>query len=192
MGEDIKFYKSNKIIGGKKPDFEVDLFKHERLISKFVIEAKTEKLGSKNKNKDYLQKLFEDTKNRNGNVAILVTELEKHMQFTVYKEKYKDIDIYVTRPEFLIPLLQFMIYLSQTHSKIEEANFEIKRKENVLREFEELKSDIIANQFEKIDKNYETIIKLSDNMQRDLGKLKTQIDIIVNTHMAAAKRKIEG
>ncbi len=183
-----------KNINGTKPDFIIRIFDNDKNeIETIVIEAKSESLKSttKKKNKDHYEKLIKDTINNHGGYSILISELEKGNEFTIFKAEPSNFDnLYVVRPYFFIHLLQVILEITLKDQELKKKEISFKDKNEILKQWEDFKLNL-SSSFEKIEKQIETIQKEKTKIVDAATKIENSINIIYNSHISALVNKIE-
>ncbi len=181
--------KANEIIDGTKPDFIYTIKgNNDEILSSITIEAKSEMLNSKSKkkNKDHYQKLFEDSQKNNTEYSILVSELEKEDEFLI-KRVPEFRNMFVVRPQFMVTLIMIIYNVALKKMDFLKQDIEIKEKQEMIAEFDEIKNDIIyttikylnANIVDAIDKNSK-IQTLAKKQMEDLEKAQKNTKTIQN------------
>ena len=208
-GNECSWEKANEIIDGTKPDFifkvrsNIDDITNENdpdyYLGRVVIEAKNERLDSKEENKkrseDYLKKLANDLKKVDGDYAILVSQLSKDGDFSIRTNPLYP-KIFIVRPEWFTSLLIILRYIFAKKRDIllynRNNNLVFKKKEAILKEFDDLKKTILENAFRKINSNLKEIQKQAENIKVAADKILDSQRIIVDTHMNTIKNKIDN
>ncbi|MGL4647566.1 MAG: DUF2130 domain-containing protein [Mycoplasmoidaceae bacterium] len=196
MNKKIEFEKTTKSIGGTKPDF---IFKikgdDDLIIETIIIEAKTEATaGGKTKNRDHYDKLDKDRKNYQADYAILVSELENtnnaHFIFKrIPNDEFEN--MFVVRPPYLTTFLHLIKDIAAQKSFINSATINFKDKQTILNEFEEMKTEILANSIKNIEANCNDIISRSDKINQEASKIRESANKILSTHLNTVRNKID-
>ncbi len=167
--------KANQTIDNTKPDFIFEIFNDDgSILSSVTIEAKSETLNAKTKkhNNEHIEKLDSDRRKNNTEYALLVTELEKEDDF-IFKRVGEYKDMYMVRPKYYVPFLQLIYNLTLKRKEIDEIQIDFKEKQDILREFEEFKNDILEVTMSKINSNFEDI-------QKEANKVLTSAEKIIS------------
>lgn len=186
-----KFTKANKVIEGTKPDFIFEILNDDdSILSSVTLEAKSELLNgkTKTKNSDHYEKLESDRKKNNTEYSLLVSELEKEDAFLFKKVgEYKN--MYVVRPQFFVSFLQIIYNLEMKKNEFVGTEINFKEKQEILREFEDFKTDFIEVTMLKLVKNYEDIVaeagKIIANANKIIEKTRTS-----TSHLTALENKL--
>ncbi|UVD81680.1 DUF2130 domain-containing protein [Mycoplasma iguanae] len=197
---DCSFEKTTKAIEGKKPDFLFKVLdinhqtKSEITLSSVVIEAKTDALdGLGKKNENFYDKLNKDKINHNAEYALLVSELEIDSNFVIKKvndAKYEN--MYVVRPFYLFTFLSLIYSLTQKNKHLLKKEIDFKEKQNILKEFEDFKNQILDNSVKNINNNLINIISSSEKIFKNAEDIKNQANVALETHLATIKNKINS
>ncbi len=170
--------KTNKAIKGKKPDFEFVVNNDAgQVITRVIIEAKSESMFSKDsnrkKNSDHLAKLNEDRINFDGQYGLLISELEMNTQdFLVSKvnnPEYKN--IFIIRPQYFITFLSLVKEFALKRYDLTKETIDLENKEQIIRDFENFKETLLKDTFNKIKSQVETIQKEADKLQTSVTKI---------------------
>ena len=199
--EDSIWQKTNVVHDGTKPDFifkvksNIEEITDENdpayYLGKVVIEAKSERYDSSNrtKNKEFLPKLKKDMDNLGGDYALLVTELESNDIFSI-KTSREFPNIFIVRPEWTMSLLKILRYIFLRKKALIKQEWTFKEKNDILRDFEEFKNNILENAFRKINSNLEEIQKQAENIKVAADKILDNQRKIFDTHMNTIKNSI--
>ena len=187
--------KATKEIEGKKPDFLFNVFDDTKTLKQtIVIEAKTESLTGKTKNRDHFSKLDGDRKRNNGTYAILVTELEPDVIFSIQRVKEYE-NMYMVRPEYLLVILNILTVICrkeimlQKQFENQQINFEEKQK--IIDQFEELKAGV-ESQLEHIEKKASDILKQAETIDSSSKKINDAATAIIETNKKTIVNKINN
>ena len=192
----VSFYKEEKTVKSTKPDFIFEVKNNNKTIVKVVIEAKSESNVSvnKTKNKDHYKKLDKDTNNRNGNYALLVTELEKNNDFSIKKiNEYTN--MFVIRPQYFASFLHLLYYFSIALEKIiSQSNKEInfKNKEEILNEFDNFKNNELTIFITTINDQVVKIEKKSKDIEKANNAIQDIINNLINIKIKRIQKKIHN
>lgn len=146
---------------------------------------------NKKRNEDHLKKLENDRIKFSADTAILVTELEREDIFQIRRSKNYP-NIYLIRPTMFSAIVGLYRTMIIKNKDMHRKDIEFRTKEEIIKEFNDFKNDLLEKQFDKINKQCENI---NDHAQKiiDSGtKIKESIRIVSETHMSALKKKIEN
>ncbi len=195
MVDYIEIEKANKVIDSTKPDFLFKVFDNtKKEFSSIVIEAKTEGETGKSKNQDHFHKLHGDRNKYQGEYAILVTELEPNVEFTIRRIKEYP-NMYMVRPEFLNTILSILTTLIRKELELKQEfkdrqiNFEDKDK--ILSEFDDLKESI-NKQILRIEDRVNDINKQATSIIDSAEKIRGKAREIIETDKRIIVNKVEG
>lgn len=204
--EDTLFKKTTVAKDGTKPDFQLTIYDEnitgrcddekwlkQHLIGNAIFEMKTEMNSSENKKKndDHLKKLESDRIKFEADTAILVTELERDDVFQIRRSKTYP-NIYLIRPSMFSAIVGLYRTMIIKNKKMHRDDIEFRTKEEILKEFDEFKNDLLEKQFDKINKQCENISKHAQKIIDSGTEIKDSIRIISENHMSALKNKIEN
>ncbi len=204
--EDTLFKKTTVAKDGTKPDFQLTIYDEnitgkcddekwlkQHLIGNAIFEMKTEMNSSENKKKndDHLKKLESDRIKFEADTAILVTELERDDVFQIRRSKTYP-NIYLIRPSMFSAIVGLYRTMIIKNKKMHRDDIEFRTKEEILKEFDEFKNDLLEKQFDKINKQCENISKHAQKIIDSGIEIKDSIRIVSETHMSALKNKIEN
>lgn len=163
------------------------------MIGNAIFEMKTEMNSSENKKKndDHLKKLESDRIKFEADTAILVTELERDDVFQIRRSKVYP-NIYLIRPIMFSAIVGLYRTMIIKNKKMHRDDIEFRTKEEILKEFDEFKNDLLEKQFDKINKQCENISKHAQKIIDSGIEIKDSIRIVSETHMSALKNKIEN
>ncbi len=182
-----------EIISGTAADFIVEVEDPSQQVFKIVLEMKTEQLDSVNKktNMEHTQKLVKDAIKNKGNVAILVTELEKDDIFMFKRIHNDDIDVYWTRPDGLVFLVSILRMMFLKYASLKQLDLNFKTKKQILDDFNDFKDSIMNNSLKNIESNLNKIQKANDDIQKQVDTIKDSINVILESHFQALRNKID-
>ena len=157
--EQTSFEKTTIAKNGGKPDFLFEVRNTDQsIITSAVIEAKSGSVEkeSKQKNNSFYKRLDFNRKNFQSEYSILVTELERNDEFII-KRIWEYENMFIVRPEALPSLLSMIYTLAQKKKEINSLQVDMKEKQNILIEFEEIKTDILNKSVRKLNDNIKEI-----------------------------------
>lgn len=190
MNSNVKLEKTTKSESKKIPDFEFMILDDEGIkISSITIEAKTEAItGGNHKNKEYYPKLDKDRKKLDSNYSLLITELEPDRNFVI--KKINDYtNMFVIRPQYFVSFLNLIKYLEEERKYINKSTINFMNKQEILKEFDVIKNEILDNSLKNIEKNIVEIYSFSNKIIENATKIKEKNGVL-NTHLQTIKNKI--
>ena len=192
ISDKSKLEKTTKPIGGTKPDFEFKVFgDNQEILGTATIEAKTETISGKTKNSSHYEKLDRDRNNLNSEYAILVSELEPENTFLIKKvPEYKN--MFVIRPAYLMTFLSLIQYISYEKQGVKKLELKFKDKQEIQKEFEEMKSEILENSIKHINTKCNEINDEVSKIKKSADKIQEAINLVLERHLSTVKTKIEN
>ncbi len=192
ISDKSKLEKTTKPIGGTKPDFEFKVFgDNQEILGTATIEAKTETISGKTKNSSHYEKLDRDRNNLNSEYAILVSELEPENTFLIKKvPEYKN--MFVIRPAYLMTFLSLIQYISYEKQGVKKLELKFKDKQEIQKEFEEMKSEILENSIKHINTKCNEINDEVSKIKKSADKIQEAIGLVLERHLSTVKTKIEN
>lgn len=199
--DNIKWYKDNETRGGTKGDFIYEVYgtKEEvkdTLLTSAMLEMKSEDPTSSSKQNlnTILRKLDSDRNKKNLEYAILVSEID-YDNNDIQVERVQEYDkMFIVRPQYFMTLLNVITAFALKYEEIlvSEAREEIKFKDinDILLEFESMKTSIIDNQLKHIHTHLETITKQNESIINASKKISESLEIIVESHLKTLENKI--
>lgn len=199
--DNIKWYKDNETRGGTKGDFIYEVYgtKEEvkdTLLTSAMLEMKSEDPTSSSKQNlnTILRKLDSDRNKKNLEYAILVSEID-YDNNDIQVERVQEYDkMFIVRPQYFMTLLNVITAFALKYEEIlvSEAREEIKFKDinDILLEFESMKTSIIDNQLKHIHTHLETITKQNVAIKNASEKISESLEIIVESHLKTLENKI--
>src|SRR5690554_576594 len=200
--DNIKWYKDNETRGGTKGDFIYEVYgtKEEvkdTLLTSAMLEMKSEDPTSSSKQNlnTILRKLDSDRNKKNLEYAILVSEID-YDNNDIQVERVQEYDkMFIVRPQYFMTLLNVITAFALKYEEIlvSEAREEIKFKDinDILLEFESMKTSIIDNQLKHIHTHLETITKQNESIINASKKISESLEIIVDSHLKTLENKIK-
>ena len=146
---------------------------------------------NKKKNEDHLKKLENDRIKFEADTAILVTELEREDTFQIRRSKTYP-NIYLIRPSMFSAIVGLYRTMIIKNKDMHRRDIEFRTKEEIIKEFDEFKNDLLEKQFDKINKQCENISKHAQKIIDSGTEIKESIRVVSETHMGALKNKIEN
>lgn len=190
MNSNVKLEKTTKSESKKIPDFEFMILDDEGIkISSITIEAKTEAItGGNHKNKEYYPKLDKDRKKLDSNYSLLITELEPDRNFVI--KKINDYtNMFVIRPQYFVSFLNLIKYLEEERKYINKSTINFMNKQEILKEFDVIKNEILDNSLKNIEKNIVEIDSFSNKIIENATRIKEK-NVVLSTHLQTIKNKI--
>lgn len=194
--EDCKIEKLNYEIDGTKADFLYTVFVKENpkdIIGSVTIEAKSQKDLSQTriKNSAHFKKLDKDRQNNNSDFALLVTELEPEEEFVIKKIHEYD-NMYMCRPYVMIAFLSMVRLIYKKREEILQSSGQINfyEKEKIIKDFDEMKNDIIGIQVKNINQHLEKIQDNANKIQTCANNILQSTNVVLTTHIEQLKQKI--
>lgn len=178
-----------------KADFIVQLVDDNNAIyDSITIEAKAIQTHGTKKNSDFYTKLNKDANNNHSSFSILVSELEPHLNFDVFKVREYE-NMFVVRWQYLTAIIDLMIFIliRKKHliKLIEEKSISFKEKEKIIEDFESFKSSILNTSLKNIEVNIEKIKSSAENIYKQANNILDSVKVIVDTHINSIKNKID-
>ena len=174
------FEKDNQVVEGTKGDFVFrdysDETKEHEIIS-IMFEMKNQKEDGKTKNEDHFKKLDSDRKKKNCEYAVLVSTLEPDRE--LYNKGPLQIHgynkMYVVRPQNFLMIISVLKDMAKTRFidrkeviLYQKQNVDITGFENAVRAV----ARVINDDYEKAGKQYDSVVKMCDDMINKLNDLK--------------------
>ena len=202
--KDNKAVKDEFDVKGTKADyiFKVyatkDKLEHE-LITSVACEMKSEDPSStkKTKNADHYKKLDNDRIKKNCEYALLISELEwDQANDSPIKKVFEYEKMYVVRPQYFVTFLSLITALGLKYQSliIEEAKMreEFKDTEAIIKEFEELRNNILDNSLKHLETEVKDILTNAEAIQVLSKKISDSATTIIEKRLDLIRRKIEG
>ena len=186
--------KDNKVIKeedeqkGSKADYIFNIYVNEKHIDKELLasvcmDMKDENPDSVNKknNADYYKQLDKNRIKKNCKYALLVSnlEIEKPNVLPIFKVREYE-DMYVVRPAYLMVFLNMLVSLTTRFSNLLQSQeteiVELKEKEALMKEFNEIKNTYLDKPLESLAKDIEEIRKNSKIIRDASQKIDEQCD----------------
>lgn len=190
--DDVKL-SSAKMNDHEKADYLFEIISKNDSKFKIILEMKSELPDSINTktNEYHCSKLIKDALKEKADVAILVTELELHEDFMFRRYENNEIDVYWVRPYGLIYLLSILRMIYLKYSFIKEQDFEFKKKEQILKDFEDFKENILNNSLKHIETNILDIKKANEIIINQTSKIEEACRVLIDKHISTIKNKID-
>lgn len=187
---------------GSKADFIFRVYaspKHceEEELTSVCLDMKDENPNSVNrkKNADYYKELDKNRSKKKCRYALLVSNLEmdKPNDLPIFKvNEYEN--MYVVRPGYMMTFLNMIASLSMRFSDLilEEvkSNLEVKSQEELLEEFERIKTTYLDKPLENLKNQVESIKKNSEAIIAASGKIQESCDKIIRNYIENIENKI--
>lgn len=186
---------------GSKADFIFKVFvdpKHESLLTSVCLEMKDENPDSKNKhtNDSYYKKLDENRNKKNCKYALLVSNLEidKPNILPIFKvREYQD--MYVVRPAYLMVFLNMIASLTTRFSNLilakENEMLELKDKNDLIEEFNNIKASYLDGQLELLEKQISSIQKSTESIRKASNDIDASCEKMVTSYINKIKDKLD-
>ncbi len=201
MLPNVSFYKDTK--GETKADFifKVYLSGEEKTefneLASVTLEMKSEHTVSKTKtkNKDHFDKLEEDREKNNTTYSLLVSELEWDVSNDTPIRKITEYEnMYMVRPQYMTTFLNIVYaFAMQYHSELTKRNKELEKfkdRNEILAEFEQMKSQILDNSLRHIQTKLTEISKETETIETANNKIKEALRIVLETHINTVINRI--
>lgn len=207
--EKCDFSKDNEAIKahgeakGTKADYLFKVYASEtknpnELLTSVAIEIKSEDPSStyKKKNADHYEKLDKDREKKNCEYALLISELEWESVNDAPIRKIQEYPkMYMVRPQYFIVFLNIVTALALKYQDILlEYNLErvkFKDSEDILTEFETLKSEILDRSITYIENKMNEINDSATNIIKEAKDILENSRVVLDTHLRTVINKIE-
>lgn len=198
----VTWQKDNEVIKGSKADFIYKVYASEEkleneLLTSVVLEMKSEDPNSVNKQslEPILKKLDNDRNNKNIEYAVLVSELGISASNSLPIKKVNEYEkMYIVRPEYFMMLLNIITAFGMKYKELiiakETERIKFKDFEDILADFETMKSDILDRSIKHINTQLNEIITQSDNIKKSNEKILKAAELIKDTHLKTVINKI--
>lgn len=198
-------------IDGTLPDFIFTVYdqplinlkndqeKQTHLISKTILEMKTEMPDSQSSNLKsnayHLKKLESDRLKNNADYALLVTELEKEHEFVIYIDPQYP-NIFIVRPSYFIYLLMlihnFAIKDLELKRQLNNEKIFFNDAQDILKTFRELQNGLIDETIKNIRNNVEDIVKQAEKLEDIASKINKSANVVLTKHLNTIVNKIDN
>jgi hypothetical protein len=150
---------------------------------------------NKKKNADHYEKLDKDRIKKNCEYALLISELEWESTNDAPIRKVFGYDkMYMVRPQYFIVFLNIVTALGLKYKDIiKDYNFEkeqFKDSQDILEEFEQMKSENLDRSIEYIRTKVEEIVKSAESIKKEADKITEATRVVLNTHLQTVINKI--
>ena len=207
--EDCRWYKDNKAVKdapdqkGTKADYIFEVYANENrlardLLLSVVCEMKNESpdTKTKTKNADHYKKLNDDRIKKNGQYALLISELEWD---TINDSPIKKIseyeNMYMVRPSYFITFLALIKSLAKKYQALlvehRIADESFKDGQAIIEEFEKFKNTYLDKPLESLVKDVESIKNEANKAYESSYKIMGLADTIISNKISEIKIKIE-
>ncbi|MCD4827457.1 MAG: DUF2130 domain-containing protein [Acholeplasmataceae bacterium] len=169
----------------------------EELLTSVACEMKSEdpKSVHKKKNQDHYKKLDSDRSKKNCEYALLISELEWEQEDSPIKKIIDYDKMYLVRPQYFIVFLSIVAALGQKYKDIlienNKQKEQFKDSEEILKEFEDMKNNILNNSLKGIDKEVNDILKSADKIHDMSKEIVDKAQNIIDKRLDLIRRKIE-
>ena len=197
-----KFFKDNIIVKNTKADFIYQVFttkemKEEDLLTSVAIEVKSEnpETINKKKNSDHYQKLDSDRQKKNCEYALLISELEWDVVNDAPIRRVNEYEkMYLVRPQYFMVFIHILTTLSLKYKDtLKEHNVQLEKfrdSQEIMDQFEEMKSSILDSTVKYINNHIDEIIKSANNIISEGNKILNSANVIKDTHINTLINKI--
>jgi hypothetical protein len=175
-----------------------DQHQDSELLSSVVCEMKSEDPSStyRKKNADYYKKLDLDRKKKQGEYALLISELEWEQDNDLPIRKVKEYEnMYVVRPQYFVAFLSVVTSLAVKYRdlilnrRMEETQFQ--ESQTILDQFNDMKKNILDINLVKVEKQVTLLRSNTDQLRKIADSNEEAINKIYAEVMENIKRKIE-
>mgnify|MGYP003294406734 CR=1 FL=1 len=198
--KDNKVVKNEDESKGSKADFIFKIFvdeKCEDMLTSVCLEMKDENPDSKNKltNDHYYKKLDENRNKKNCKYALLVSNLEmdKPNILPIFKVREYP-DMYVVRPAYLMVFLNMIASLTTRFSNLiltkEKEILELKDKNDLIEEFNNIKASYLDNQLDILEKQIAAIQKSTESIRKASNDIDTSCEKMVTSYINKIEDKL--
>ncbi len=198
--KDNKVIKNEDDVKGSKADFIFKVFvdeKQQDLLTSVCLEMKDENPDSKNKhtNESYYKKLDENRFKKNCKYALLVSNLEmdKPNILPIFKVREYP-DMYVVRPAYLMVFLNMIASLTTRFSDLIKAKesevLELKDKNDLIEEFNNIKASYLDGQLEMLEKQIGLIQKSTENIRKASNDIDASCEKMVTSYINKINDKL--
>lgn len=169
------------------------------LLTSVTCEMKSEDPSSinKKKNADHYGKLDKDRKKKNCEYALLISELEWELDNDAPIRKILDYEkMYMVRPQYFIVFLSIITALGKKYQDVINEQYlqkeQFKDSEEILREFEEMKNEILNKSLRYLENHANTIVSNANKIADLTKEILKSGEIILNTYIEQIKSRIEN
>jgi hypothetical protein len=198
--KDNKVVKNEDEAKGSKADFIFKIFvdeKQQDLLTSVCLEMKDENPDSKNKhtNESYYKKLDENRNKKNCKYALLVSNLEmdKPNILPIFKVREYP-DMYVVRPAYLMVFLNMIASLTTRFSNLilakENEMLELKDKNDLIEEFNNIKASYLDGQLEMLEKQIASIQKSTESIRKASNDIDASCEKMVTSYINKINDKL--
>lgn len=189
---------------GTKADYLFKVYSQEEkndstLLTSVTIEIKSEDPNSinKKKNSDHYAKLDKDRKKKNCEYALLVSELEWELDNDAPIKKVVEFEkMYMVRPQYFIVFLSIITALGKKYQDVINEQYlqkeQFKDREEILREFEEMKNDILDKSLRHLETHANNIINSANKINEATKDILKAGELILNNYIKQIKTRIEN
>lgn len=188
---------------GSKADFIFKIYTDEKhdpnsLLASICLEMKAEDPNSKNKkkNQDYYKQLDKNRIKKDCKYALLVSQLELDQtnRTPIYKVSgYKD--MYVCEPAYLMTFLNLIVSLTMRFKDLvldnENERLALKDINEILADFEKVKTTYLDNPLESLKKKVESIKTEARKIEDAANKINEYVNKITTDYINEIANKIE-
>lgn len=198
----VSWQKDNDVIKGTKADFIYKVYANEEknqneLLTSVILEMKSEDPLAPNKQSidRMLKKLDNDRNNKTIEYAILVSEIGMDVSNDLPIKKVVEYEkMFIVRPEYFLTILNIITAFGMKYKDLliakEEQKLQFKDYEDILREFEGMKDEILDNSVKHINTQVDEIIKQSNNITIANQKILDAAELVLNRHLRTVENKL--
>ena len=189
---------------GSKADYIFKVYvddnhNEDELLTSVCLEMKDENPDSVNKktNADHYKQLDKNRIKKNCKYALLVSnlELDKPNDLPIYRvNEYKD--MYVVRPAYMMTFLNLITSLTNRFKELiendKESKIELKNVQDLMGEFDKLKTTYLDNPLESLRKQVESIRKSNEAIFKASKNIDDSIDAITRNYISVIESKLSN
>ena len=189
---------------GSKADYIFKVYvddnhNEDELLTSVCLEMKDENPDSVNKktNADHYKQLDKNRIKKNCKYALLVSnlELDKPNDLPIYRvNEYKD--MYVVRPAYMMTFLNLITSLTNRFKELiendKESKIELKNVQDLMVEFDKLKTTYLDNPLESLRKQVESIRKSNEAIFKASKNIDDSIDAITRNYISVIESKLSN
>lgn len=200
--KDNKVVKEEGETKGSKADYIFKVFtddKHQDvdLLTSICLDMKDENPDSSHKktNADYYKQLNKNREKKNCKYSLLVSNLEmdKPNVLPIFKVREYE-NMYVVRPAYLMVFLNMIASLTTRFANLilfkEDEMIQFKEKNDLIEEFNNIKSTYLDKPLDALEKNIVSIVKSSESIKKACLNIDEQCENINNNYINQITEKI--
>ena len=100
--------------------------------------------------------------------------------------------MFVIRPAYLMTFLSLIQYISYEKQGVKKLELKFKDKQEIQKEFEEMKSEILENSIKHINTKCNEINDEVNKIKKSADKSQEAINLVLERHLSTVKTKIEN